>query len=466
MGFVFKVDSLGKVYPNGTIANDSISFTANSGEIIIVLGQNGAGKSTLMKLLSLSERPSSGIISFNDNFDIGSLKKETSYLPQEFEAIEDFTVDENIALGLEETKGMFFYDRKKTKEKIDSLACQYGINFDRNKSISELSPFERECLMILKILYANKSILIFDEPTTYFSEKEEEDFYGIVDSLREKGKLIFIISHKLKLLKDRSYRFFIMDKARLVYDSKRSKDRKVLEEYFLESFRYNINKNFLQEESFLKIDFKDKSLILKSSNPVYLKESKDGLSQKLVKSLLGLERGDFSFEIRGKKVRISSLLDSLKLGINYLPVDRLNEAGAKDLTLWENLVDFSFPNYKKEKYINLARFFIDKYKIEAKDPFMKLGQLSGGNAQKLLLARELERNFHILILDKSFRGMDKGALSIFSEQIKKQAQMGKLIIYMSPDMEEAKDFCNMGIEFVGEKIKTFILGEDRVEEGI
>ncbi len=463
---VVKMENIVKRFPR-VLANDHVNLEVERGEIHCLLGENGAGKTTLMNILS-------GLYSYNSGriFIRGeevffkspsdSIAKGIGMVHQHFMLIPVFSVTENLILGCEPVKGVAL-DIKKAERDLRELAENYGFSIDPKALVHDVSVGMQQRIEILKLLYRGADIMIFDEPTAILTPQEVEELYGIMRSLKDKGHTLIFITHKLREVMDISDRVTVLRDGRVVdtVETASTSPEELAEMMVGRKVLFRVEKE----------ERKRGRLVLKVEN-VYARNQRglpalrglsfevhegeivgiagvDGNGQtELVEVLTGLrklDRGRVIFE--GRDMKNLGPGAFLKSGIAHIPEDRQLRGLILDFPLYENMI-LGFQDSKPFARglildFELAKRFsnrlIEEFDIRAYDSNVLASTLSGGNQQKVIIARELQRNPKLLIAAQPTRGLDVGATEFVHRQIVKERDAGRAVLLVSLELSEILD---------------------------
>ncbi len=482
---------------NGFKANSNINLKVEAGEIHAILGENGAGKSTLMKMIfGLYTPDSGGKIFFKDkelknHSPSIATKLGIGMVHQHFMLINPLTVLENIILGLEPKKWFFFIDKESARKKIQKIIDTYHFNLDLDSRIDQISVGMGQRVEIIKTLYRNAELIILDEPTAVLTPQEIEDFYQIVMNLKNEGKTIIIITHKLHEIKRLADRCSIIRKGE--YITTVNVNQTSEEELANLMVGRNINLNFKLEEkthgstlfelqSVSSLNHKNILALNKFSlnlkkGEIYGIAGVDGNGQnELVEGIIGLRKFfEGSMSINGKNVTNLSPREIYAEKISIIPADRKKWGLVLDYTIEENLflrnIDenpFSEKGLLNFKAINKrANELIERFDIRPTDPKTVVKGLSGGNQQKVIIAREVMNEPDLLVMFQPTRGLDVGAIEYVYEELKKLREQNKTILLISYDLDEILKLSDrIGIIFEGKIIKEYSRKEINVFKNI
>lgn len=455
--------SFGK-YP----ANDGITFGITKNTVHCILGENGAGKSTLMKILFGMYKPDSGTLKvFGEdvkfNSPLEAIDKKIGMVHQHFMLIEDFTVLENVILGNEITKGIKL-DMAGSEKIINDLIGKYNLGLDPGKKISEISISAQQKVEILKLLFRDSEILIFDEPTAVLSPLEVEEFFKIINEFKNSGKTIVLITHKLNEVRSISDRVSVLRRGKLVYEQDNSDNKLDIE---------SLSKAIVGESNILKSSAKVKAEVkgeefLELNNIVLYKNNicvLNGLNLKLksgeIHGICGVE-GNGQNEIVDIILGLESkFTGSKKAGsgkISLVPDDRIKKGMIKEFSIGENVMlkDQDSKLMTLKKLNGISEKVIEKYDVRLSDKSANLESLSGGNQQKVIVAREIEMDNDILIFSHPTRGVDINASVFIHSKIIEERNKGKSILVISADLDELITLSDrLSVIYNGKIIKTF-----------
>ncbi|MDY4612015.1 MAG: ABC transporter ATP-binding protein [Sphaerochaetaceae bacterium] len=444
-------------------ANRKISFHLDSGEIISILGENGAGKTTLMNMLYGLYQPSEGSISIKgskvaigcprDAIDMG-----ISMVHQHFMLVDALTVMENIILG-NEPKSRCFIDTETARKKVDGLSQAYGLGVKSDSMIGKLSVGEKQRVELLKALYNDCDILILDEPTAVLTPNEVTNFFDILKRLRDAGKGIILISHKLRETLMIANRIYIMRAGEFIDET--VPERSTVESLSELMVGRPLNSVVSREDvEYDKVvldvrcldSYSGKGKVLDSIN-FKLKAGRilglagvDGNGQtelvELIVGMRGAERGNICLD--GRDITCASVRKRLDMGIGYIPEDRQAKGLVGQFDLEKNLIlgyqrDKRFSahgiiNWKKVH--EYSKSVINAYDVRCRGVLENVGALSGGNQQKVVIGRVLEADPELIIAAQPTRGVDIGAVEYIHQKLIEMRNRGKGVLLISADLDE------------------------------
>lgn len=447
------------------VANDSIDLTVHKGEIHALLGENGAGKTTLMNVLYGLYEPTFGEIYLNGKkIDITNpsiaIENGIGMVHQHFMLIETFTVVENIMLGMETTQKMGVLDVRRATKEVEQLSQKYGLHVDPNAKIHDISVGMQQRVEILKALYRGADILILDEPTAVLTPQEIDELMQIMRSLASQGKTIIIITHKLKEIKQVADFCTVIRRGKKI-DTVKVKD---VTEEDLASMMVGRQVSFEVDKGEADIGdvvFKVDNLVIKDNRKL---KAVDGLSLELHRGeILGIAgvdgNGQSEFiegvtglrpiesgtvNLNGKDVTNLSPKEIIESGMSTIPEDRQKRGLVLDFTVAENMI---LENYHKEPFSTKGRLnhkeisdyskeLIDKFDVRPRNEKHIAGELSGGNQQKVILAREISNDPDVLIAAQPTRGLDVGAIEYVHRYLVEQRDNGKAVLLISFELDE------------------------------
>lgn len=449
---------------NGFKANDDINLTLKKGEILALLGENGAGKSTLMSILSGLLEPTSGeILVRQEKVEIKNptVAKDLGIgmVHQHFMLANAFSVLENIILGYEPTKGLKL-DFKTAKKQIFELSQRYGLTVDPNARISDITVAQQQRTEILKVLYRGADILIFDEPTAVLTPQEITEFIKILKGLAKEGKSIILITHKLDEIKAVADRVTVIRAGKSVgtFVVKDVSDEKLAElmvgrhvQMNLDKEEVHLGKTILQvndlkvKESRGNLAVKGLSFKIKSGEILGIAGIDGNGQDELVEALTGLRKVESgNVLIKGEDLTNQKARKITESGVSSIPADRQKYGLILPLTLAENLALQTYYQepYSKHGIMNFpaihqhAKELIKKFDVRTTSENLAAGELSGGNQQKLIIARELDRGSDLIIAFQPTRGLDVGAIEYIHKQLLAERDAGKAILLISYELSE------------------------------
>ena len=475
-----KMENIVKKFGSFT-ANDGINLTVHKGEVHSILGENGAGKSTLMNVLYGMYRPTSGQTYIKgEKVDISSPKHAIELgigmVHQHFMLIQPFTVTENIVLGIEPVKGVKI-DYKLAKKKVLEISEKYGMQVDPDAKIEDISVGMQQRVEILKVLYRGADILILDEPTASLTPQEIDELMVIIKNLTKDGKSIIIITHKLKEIKACS------DNCTIIRQGKYINTVKVDEvsESELAALMVGRDVNFKVEKKeqepgaeVLSVkhvrarDYRGVEILKGFDIAVRAGEivglaGVDGNGQtELVEILSGLKKADSGeITMNGKDIFNKTPREIFDKGLSSIPADRQKHGLVLEFSIEDNLILQHYNEAPYSKGFILARKVIREHATKMMDKFdirprgaeaNPAGSLSGGNQQKVIIAREVTNNKDLLIAVNPTRGLDVGAIEFVHKYIVEQRNKGKAVLLVSFELDEIMNLSDRIVVISGGKV--------------
>ena len=455
---ILKMQGIQKYFP-GVHALDNAQLEVRSGEVMALVGENGAGKSTLMKILTGIYPKDGGTIEyFGEQIEINGPKdaqdKGICIVHQELNLMQHLTVADNIYIGREPVKGPFV-DQAKQNKTTQELLDKLHLSIDPKAVVRTLSVAKQQMVEIAKALsYNNTKLLILDEPSAVLTDTEIDDLFTFVEQLKQTGVGIIYISHRMDELKRITDRITVMRDGQYVDTLVTAETdvpevvrlmvgRTIYEEPKTQSAVPADAPVILECEHLNSIDVKDVSFQLKKGEILGFSGLMGAGRTETMRLLCGADKMDSgTIKINGKEVKIHSPRDAVKYGIGYLSEDRKRYGLCLNLSITDNTVMPSLDRLGKGLLVNEKKFdaysedYIEKIKTKTPSTRARVGSLSGGNQQKVVISKWLLRDCDILIFDEPTRGIDVGAKSEIYKLMNQLASEGKSIIMISSDMPE------------------------------
>lgn len=493
--YAIEMLNITKRFP-GIIANDNITLQLKKGEIHALLGENGAGKSTLMSVLFGLYQPEEGEIrkdgkpvTINDPNDANELG--IGMVHQHFKLVECFSVLDNIILGVETTKGGFL-QKDEARKKVMELSEKYGLSVDPDALIEDITVGMQQRTEILKMLYRDNEILIFDEPTAVLTPQEIQELMTIMKNLAAEGKSILFITHKLAEIMQVADRCSVLRKGKYIgtVDIKDATPEK------LSAMMVGRDVNFVVEKKPAKpgdvvLDIQGMTVASKrhknnAVNNVSLQVKRgeivciagiDGNGQtEFVYGLSGLEPlKSGTITMNGKDITHMPIRSRLVSGMSHIPEDRHKHGLVLDYSLEDNIVlqryfEPQFTNkygfLKRKEIREYANGLIEQYDIRSGQGAVTIARsMSGGNQQKAIIAREIDKNPELLIAVQPTRGLDVGAIEYIHKQLVAQRDAGKGVLLISLELDEVMNVSDrILVMYEGEIVGEFDPKHVTVEE--
>ena len=466
--YIIEMLNITKDFP-GIRANDNITLQLRKGEIHALLGENGAGKSTLMSILFGLYQPTSGVIKKNGqevkiNTPNDANDLNIGMVHQHFKLVECFSVLDNIILGVEPTRGLFL-EKKKAREKVLELSNKYGLMVDPDALVSDITVGMQQRTEILKMLYRDNEVLIFDEPTAVLTPQEIEELMKIMKSLAKEGKSKLFITHKLNEIMEVADRCTIIRKGKYIgtVDIKDTTKEELSRMMVGRNVSFSVDKKpSTPGETVLKVEHmtvpskahsnnavKDVSFNVRRGEIVCIAGIDGNGQSEFVQGLTGLENitgGTITF--CGKDITHASIRDRSKAGMSHIPEDRHKHGLVLDYSLEQNMVlqRYWAPEFQKHGFIKSkavrdhAVRLIEQYDVRSgQGPVTITRSMSGGNQQKAIIAREIDKAPELLVAVQPTRGLDVGAIEYIHKQLVAQRDSGKAVLLVSLELDEVMD---------------------------
>lgn len=450
----------------GVLANDHVNFDVKAGEIHTLLGENGAGKSTLMRQLYGLYRPNEGKILINGVEKVfrspqDAIAAGIGMIHQHFMLVPSLTVVENVALGLKSSRGPML-ELDKVEKRVRELSEQYGLKVDPKAYIWQLAVGEQQRVEILKALYRGADLLILDEPTAVLTPQEVDEFFVVLRQMARDGHSLIFISHKLHEVLAISNRITVLRDGKWVGE-RENKDVTRAELAQLMVGRPVILQYDRPEPCFgevrLKVDnlrvkgdrgedaLRGVSLELCSGEILGLAGVSGNGQRELAQALAGLRPvKDGRILLDGIDVTYASIPQRIEAGQSYIPEERMKDGAVRDFSVSDNYIleDHGKQPYSRLTFLNfkkieeLSRKAVDEFAVKTPSLKTPLKNLSGGNIQKLIMARELSRKPKVLIAAQPTRGVDIGASEYIHKRLLQQRSEGTATLLISEDLDEIR----------------------------
>lgn len=456
---VVVMKNISKCFP-GILANDQVNLIINKGEIHALLGENGAGKSTLMSILTGLYRPDGGEISINGQLEEfyspkDAVVKGIGMVHQHFKLVKTFTVAENILLGLQSSGEI--YDLKAVRAQVEAFSQTYGFRVDPNAMVRQLSIGEQQRAEIIKVLFWGAEILILDEPTAVLTPQESQELYNTLRLMTDQGKGVIIISHKLSEVMENTDRITVLRGGKSIGTVKTSDTNEE------ELTKMMVGRNIMFDMPEKNTQRGSKVLALKSvsclgnrgqmalkqvSLDIYGGEilgiagvAGNGQSElaEVVAGLRTLEEGSkFIDDIDHTASDVQTLISA---GVSYVPEDRLGTGLVPGLNAVDNFIlkdyksaDGWFINWRQAE--RQTKAVVEKFNVQLASLSNSVNMMSGGNLQKLLLAREISANPRLIVAVYPMRGLDIGAMEVIRKLLLQERDAGKAVLLISEELDE------------------------------
>lgn len=463
-------------------ANDGIDFTVKHQEIHCLLGENGTGKSTLMNILFGLYHPDAGeifinekkasIANPNDAYALG-----IGMVHQHFMLVGQLTVLENIILGKE--SGGFFLNRRESRARVEELVERFGFRIDLDEKVVNLSVGMKQRVEILKTLYRGADIIILDEPTAVLTPQEVEELFKILRQLKKSGKTIVFITHKLNETMSLSDRITVIRKGKVVFccNTQDTNEKELATQMVGRQVESVVAKKG-QQTGDVVLELKEVRLHERAEHTVSLTvrageilgiAGVDGNGQQELEEMIVGNRKvtEGSILLGGKPIHTLPVKDRKAMGIGYIPSDRHKNAMVSGFSITENfLLGYqNTPEYCKKGFIDYDRLKqdagkqVEAFEIKVAGVEQEIGQLSGGNQQKVILGREISHDPGLVLVAQPVRGLDIGAIERVHKTLLQLKEQGKAILLISAELSEVMNLSDrIAVFYEGEASAQFTNG--------
>ncbi len=493
--YIIEMLNITKEFP-GIIANDNITLRLKKGEIHALLGENGAGKSTLMSVLFGMYEPEKGEIRKNGKVvkiknPKDATKLNIGMVHQHFKLVDVFSVLDNIILGSETVK-LGFLQKKKARKKVQELSDKYGLSVDLDSKIENITVGMQQRVEILKMLYRENEILIFDEPTAVLTPQETGELLKIMRSFRDEGKSILFITHKLDEIMSVCNRVTVLRKGKYIgtVDTKDTTKQQLSEmmvgrpvELTVQKEKSVPDRNVLTVENLTVASKSNKNKpsvnnvsFTAKSGEILCIAGIDGNGQtQLIEAVTGLRKVQSgSIFLEGTEITDLSVKQRNDTGISHIPEDRHKHGLVLDFSLKDNFVLHSYKEKRFQNYGFIKKGAVKSYAEKLIADFdVRSGEgadttaraMSGGNQQKAVIGRELDRNKPLIIAVQPTRGLDVGAIEYIHAQLVKKRDEGKAVLLVSLELDEVMNLSDrILVMYEGEIVGEFTPDDITVTE--
>lgn len=480
----------------GVLANDRISIAADRGEVLGLLGENGAGKTTLMNILSGLYRPDSGEIlidgeprTFDDPRE--AIVAGIGMVHQHFQLVPVFDVVESVALGAESVTGpLGTFDRKTARKRVVELSTQYGLNVDPDATIEDLSVGVRQRVEILKALYRKSDILVLDEPSAVLTPAETEELFGIIRGLARGGTTVIFITHKLSEVLEVADRVTVLRRGHVagtVDPSTTTREElanlMVGRDVELTVARgpstpgevvLSLKDVFIMDDRY-QTAVKGVSLDVRAGEIVAVAGVQGNGQTELVEALAGLRTIDSgSITISGGSIANATPRQVADMGVAHIPEDRMRDGLIGGMSVAENYI---LDSYHREPYSSngmlhakavdaAAEQGVKDFDIRTPSIDTMAGSLSGGNQQKVVVAREFSRPVKLVIAAQPTRGLDVGSIEYIHSRLVEQRDAGAAILIVSTELDEVLAVGDRVAVMFGGRIAGILEGVEATRESV
>lgn len=492
MDELLKMEGITKVYPNGIVANKDVYFSVRAGEIHGLVGENGAGKSTLMQILFGLNHAEKGRITLEGreirvDSPYAAIRQGIGMVHQHFMLVPSLTAAENLVMGLEPKKGLYL-DRAAAVRLTEEYGKKYGLEVDPSALVRDLPVGIKQRLEILKALYRGARILILDEPTAVLTPQETAELFTQLKLLKDAGNTIIFISHKLNEIKTLCDRVTIMRSGAVQgtfdvadIDEKDISRRMVGRDVILEvrKTRASPRETVLKVSKLVVLDRFGKravggvSFALRRGEILGIAGVEGNGQRELVEAISGL--GSFasgSITVNGRSLAGMSIRNIRDAGVCHIPEDRMTQGCAAGLDIETNLMsyahsskEFTGPLFLKGRAIRAAsERLVAEYAVKCSSPLQEVGMLSGGNIQKVVVAREFSSNPSLIVADQPTRGIDVGATEFIRARLVELRDAGAAVLLVSADLNEVMELSDSLIVMYGGLIGAYVPDSKAVSE--
>lgn len=463
---ILKLEKITKIYSNGVVANKDIDIELNKGEIHAICGENGAGKSTLMKIIFAIEQATSGKIIYKGQEvhytnSMEAIKNGIGMVHQHFMLIPSFTVAQSIVLGSEPVKNSIVFDKAKAIEMTQALAKKYNFDIDVTRKIADLTVSEKQKVEILKTLYRKAEVIILDEPTAVLTPQETESLFEQLIQFKNMGHTIVFISHKLNEVKEISDRITVIRNGK-TYGTYQAKDvsieqlTELIIGHKLDNDYSRLKKEVANAQTLLsvkdlvhlsngvmKVDHV--SFDIKAGQILGVAGVQGNGQEELIKDITGLIHHQSGHVIvNDQDITNMTILKKRESGLSYIPEDRMEDGCTVKESIADNIVSTYYQHkpYSSAGLISnraiseKARELIKRFSVKTTSEKDKVGSLSGGNIQKVVVAREWATNPKVMVAEQPTRGIDVGSATYIHEQLVDMRNNGAAILLVSADLNE------------------------------
>jgi ABC-type uncharacterized transport system ATPase subunit len=445
-------------------ANDAVDLVVEPGEIHALLGENGAGKTTLMNVLYGLYQPDEGTILVDDvpvtfKGPGDAMSAGIGMVHQHFMLIPVFTVTENVMLGHEQTKPGGFLDRRRARRQVAEISRRYGLEVPPDALVADLPVGVQQRVEILKALSRNAGLLVLDEPTAVLTPQETEDLITVMRSLRDAGTSIVFISHKLHEVREIADKITVIRRGAVVGTTDSSASENELASLMVgRQVKLKVEKEpakpadvvlavrdltIVDDDGVVVVDNVSFSV---RAGEIYAIAGVQGNGQsEVVESIVGLTTPTSgSIEVAGRHIAALSTKGILELGVGYVPEDRLHDGLVGDFSVAENLILdlYDRPPFASHGSLNLgeiarnATVRVEEFDVRPRTIDSPASKLSGGNQQKVVLAREMSRPLKLLVIAQPTRGLDVGSMEFVHRRIVTERDNGTAIVMVSTELDE------------------------------
>jgi len=480
---ILEVRGVTKTFP-GVVANEDVNLTLHRGQVLCLLGENGAGKSTIVNVVFGLYQPDAGDVWLRgEHVDFKSSRDAIAagigMVHQHFQLIPVFTVVENVVLGDEPTKGRRL-DLDSARHRIRELGEQYGLVIDPDAVVGELSVGQQQRVELIKALYREADVLILDEPTAVLTPGEVDQFFEVVRSLVDQGRSIIFITHKLREVLAVADQIVVLRGGKVVgeADPATASQQSLATLMVGRDVSFTIDKSparpgeVVLEVSHLSVDddrgvttVVDFDLEVRAGEVFGIAGVEGNGQRELVEALAGMRPKQAGrVVLDGHDITRATPRDVIELGVGHVPEDRTKHGLVGPFTISDNLVLNQFRNSpfarrglrREDEIAAHARTLVEQYDIRTPSPFVPVETLSGGNQQKVIIARELNGVDRLLIVAQPTRGLDVGSIEFIHRRIIEMRDQGAAVLLVSAELDEVLNLADrVGVIYRGSLVGTF-----------
>jgi simple sugar transport system ATP-binding protein len=461
---ILELRGICKAFP-GVVANDHVDLTLNEGEILALLGENGAGKTTLMNILYGLYAPDQGHIFVRGKETafrnpMHAIAQGIGMVHQHFMLVPPLTVTENVILGNEATQRGLFLDRRRAAARIREISQLYGLEVDPDALISNLPVGVQQRVEIIKVLYRNADILILDEPTAVLTPQEVQDLFGIIRTLVERGKSLIFITHKLKEVLALADRIMVLRRGRVVGELRPAETSESACAALMVGREVDLGitkapacaaevvlevRDLTVLDNHQRVMVEHLSLMVRAGEIVGIAGVQGNGQTELVEALTGLRpASEGSARINGHAVTSATPRAITTLGVAHVPEDRQRDGLVLSFPVMDNLVlnTYYLPPHargivlQEATILSAARRLIEEFDVRTPSAETTVEHLSGGNQQKVIVAREFSRPIKLLIAAQPTRGLDVGSIEYIHKRIVAKRDEGAGVLLVSSELDE------------------------------
>ena len=476
------------------VANDQINLVVEPGQIHCLLGENGAGKSTLMNVLYGLYQAEAGEILINDkpvkfSGPGDAMAAGIGMVHQHFMLIPVFTVAENVILGHEPTKRFGFLDRKKARDLVKEISDRFGFDVDPDAIVGDLPVGVQQRVEIIKALVSDAEVLVFDEPTAVLTPQETDELMAIMKQLRDAGKAIVFITHKLREVKEVADKITVIRLGKVVGEAKPSDSAADLASMMvgrpvdlevdkakanLRGVKFEVKNLSVFNHSGAKV-VDDVSFEIQAGEILVFAGVQGNGQTELTQAILGTQpKITGSIRLDGKEITKDTVKKRLDFGVGFVPEDRSTDGLVGDFSIAENLMLDRSDRAPFAKRGVLQLRFLEKFATDKVKEFdvrtqgidQQASSLSGGNQQKVVLARELSKDLRLLVASQPTRGLDVGSIEFVHEQIVAARDRGLPVMIVATELDEATALADrIAVMYRGKIVGIVAANTDRTKLG-